>query len=1072
MTIKIADEAAVGTLTEAGEQAYEVKVTIPGAEEGVDRDPKGPAVLAPGAEPPLQSTFLEEDAQQVAGGGGPLGLLGSMFRTTKRALDPTGAKTIGELIPDEALDQMFDAINDPSGARSAFSVDGFNLSNISSPDDVKSVIDRVGAMHTEASARLGRAPVTHEQTVQQAQELAESMGDVGLAKMILQREADGVFNAAQMNAARGFHVKVMEDTVDVAAKFLDNPSAQGLLELRHRMALASAVHANVRGAVAEGARALSANRIPASALDVPAGTGAQPARPAPSRDEALTGGLAQEEIQDLVQRGGGIQAGLAAARAILDANAAGSLGLTSRIARAVEGKDTVDAVTEAWLGGLVSSPDTWALALAGNATLAITRNFESFTGAAIRTIANRDLQHLADPFLFTFGQLQGAVTGLWLAGRTLRYGDQGMASKFTDGTMEPAITAKTFREQRIPFANDKTLGGAYRGAAQQIGRLPGGQLMEPAMLYGSGAIGRLVDFAGEYYFRIPFRVLSAEDQLFRSISYTGELYSGAMQYARDNAASSGRPVRELFQEAIENPEQVIPHVHMKSLAQAREDVLQNPGRDGVFGFLQTATNTPTGRILLKPIFPFMRVINNTMQWSWDRLPVVPQVADAMRAPGPDNRWNRVLGHGGEAARAEEIAKMVTGSTLLAMGWFSAQSGNFNGNVGENQSPKDRAGARLMGLQGNSVVFRQADGSDKQYDLNRLDPAAMLFLVSAMTNEAIAIAESDEERNSVVLTASLALRDVLADKSALGTMEDVLKVWGASEGTFDDRLNTFIASRVASFVPSWSAKIRRTADETPNISQGFADNPYDSQWLRLLSEIHNRATNRMPSAVSKAMGLKDNEALPDHVNLFGEPWKRPQGWPLEWASFVAVEEPKFSREQLNRVLPEHLHNVMDLRKIKMDDLSSDELAGAIATWGPHGELQRLGMPVGKRQRRWKGVKLSPWQHTFMTMYEGDRLFTAMLELITDPLYIDAPETADLDGSKQDLLKGLVRDVRSQVDLELAVHPDWVDVAEAAVLRDEVGFTGRAPIEPELPGLSPGDATTPDQAVERLLGGDTQ
>jgi len=783
----------------------------------------------------------------------------------------------------------------------------------------------------------------------------------------------------------------------------------------------------------------------------------------------VSGGLAQSEIQDLVQREGGLAAAQTAARAVLNANLQGNLGLTSRIARAVQGKDTVDLVTEAWLGGLVSSPDTWMLALAGNASVAVVRNFEHLTGAAVRTIANQDLRHLADPLLFTYGQLQGAVTGLWLAMRTLRHGDQGMASKFTDGTMEPAIAAKTIRNQRIPFANDKTVGGVYQSAAQQVGRLPGGQLMEPAMLYGSGAVGRIVDFAGEYYFRIPFRVLSAEDQLFRSVSYTGELYVGAMQYARENAATSTKTVRELFQEAMDNPEQVMPDVHMKSLAQAREDVLQNPGRDGLFGFLQTATNTATGRILMKPIFPFMRVINNTMQWSWDRLPLIPQVTDAVRTPGPDNKWNRLMGGQGGGLQAEEIAKMVTGTTLLAYGWMSAQWGNFNGNVGEGTSHKERAGARLLGLQGNSVVFRQEDGTDKQYDLNRLDPAAMLFLVSAMTNEAIAIAESDEERNSIVLTSTLAIRDILADKSALGTMEDVLKVWGASEGTFDDRLNTFIASRVSSFVPSWLAKIRRTADETPNISQGFADNPYDTQWLRLLSEIHNRSTNRLPSNVSKTMGLKGNEALPDHVNLFGEEWKRPAGWPFEWASFVAVEKPAFSREQLNKVLPKHLHNILDLRKIKREVLTEDQLRAAIEVWGPHGELQRLGMPVGKRQRRWKGVKLTPSQHVFMTMYEGDRLFEAMQDLMSDDLYISAGETPDIDGAKQDLLKGLTRDIRAQVDLELRAHPDWQDVADAAAIRESVGLTGEAPLDHDIEGLSPGDETTPSEAVEKFLQG---
>jgi hypothetical protein len=1041
------------------------------------RETQGSSVLAPMAPPTTTADgkyqvqalvevdpFAQPEGEQVAQSGGPLRILANTWRAARRTLDPSQARTINEIIPDSALDEMYDAVTNPNGPTNPFRVGGFNLDNIDAEIDVKNSIDKVAELYGERAQAVGRNVVTNETTRELAQSLSRDMGDEGLARMLLERESGGTFNAHQMLAARNLYNRTMEDIVQVAQAVIENGGAQDVQRFRHRLALATAMHSQLKGAQAEAARALQSFRIASVGGPAPAAAAAQ-------GSPQVSGVLANEAVQQVTQQTGGVGAAQTAARAILTAAAQGNhTGLVSQTVRAVQGKDTVDAVIEGWLGGLVSSPDTWALAFAGNAMVAGVRNVEHLVAGVSGTIFSRDLRNLADPLLFTFGQLQGALTGMQLAGKTLIHGDAGLATKFTDGTIEPAIAGKTFRDQRIPFANSHTLGSVYQAAAEGAGRLPGGQLMEPAMLYGSGATGRLVDFAGEYYFRIPFRVLSAEDQMFRSISYTGELYAGAYRYARENAAAQNKTVKELYNEALADPENVMPDIHMQSLAQAREDVMQNPGHDGLFGFLQTAANSPTGRIMVKPIFPFMRVINNSMQWSYDRMPLLPQVIDAVRTPGPDNRWNTVIGQNGGPARDQEIAKMVTGSTLLATGWFMAQGGNFNGNVGEGQSFQVRAGARLMGLQGNSVVFRNEDGSDTQYDINRMDPASMLFLVGAMTNEAIALSESESERNSVVLTATLAVRDILSDKSALSTMEDVLKVWGSPENTFDEKLNRFIATRVSSLVPSYMGKIKRENDETPYYQQAGASNPYDTQWLRLLNEIHNRSVNRLPSAVSKAMGLEPHESLPDHVNMFGEEWERPAGFPLEWASFVATTKPRFSREQLNKVLPKHLHDTMDLRTIRLNrDISVDELAVLVASVGPHGELQRLGMPVGKRKRQWKGVKLPPIMDAYIHQLEGQRVYQAIFGLITSREYLEASEQDDIDYSKQMLLRETVRDVRQAVDDELWTDPFWTDIANAARVKQDVGETGMAPFDTAIPDTPPGSPIAPDAAVNKLLEG---
>tara|TARA_R100001163_G_scaffold57933_1_gene46042 strand:- start:5470 stop:8652 length:3183 start_codon:yes stop_codon:yes gene_type:complete len=1017
---------------------------------------------------PPQPTDPIDGATEVGqvAAGGPLRMFSNLFKPVMKTHSDSRAVTVQEVVPDSVLDDMTDALTDPD--YNPYEVSSFNLDNIREDSDLHAAIGKVSELYAERTQHFTRGVVSHERTRELAQQLEADIGDQGIAKMLLERETGQTFAAHEIHAMRNLYVRAATDAVTHARAVVESGGAQDVSRFRHRMALITAMHMQLTGAKSEAGRTLNAFAIAADAVG-PVTSASRPRKVSPTLLADQPGG---DAAADMLQRTGGLAAAKTAARAVIAAHQqhGNNWGLVSRTVRGVQGKDTVDAVIEGWLGGLVSSPDTWMLAFAGNAAVQMARVNERAVDSAWLTVVNRDFKQMVPLLLDLHGRTTGAMTGLVLAGRTLLRGEHGLDSKFTDGSMEPAIQAKTFANQRVPAFQEYTLGEAYGAAAAKAGRLPGGQLMEPAMLKAAGMLGQVVDFAGEYYFRLGFRVLSAEDQLFRSMTYTGELQAGAYRYALDAAAAGAGDVSTLYRAALDDPERLIPDVHLKSLAQAREDVLQQAGSGGVFAGLQTMTNHPMGRLFMKPIFPFQRVINNTLSWSWDRVPLGPQFMDMWRAHGPDNSWSTLRGLNGEARRAEEIAKMTTGALVLLYGWQTAASGSFSGIPGYSSDPKARSGARLMGLTANSITFEHADGSNTSYDINRMDPIATLFLVSAMTNRVLNSELDDATKFETTLAATMAMRDIMSDKSALASIEDVMKLWGSTEQTFDDRLITYMARQSSGLVPSWAAKIKRETDETPYYEDAKATNPYDTPWLRFVSEVSNRASTRMPQWMSDMLDLNTNENLPVHVNLFGEPWRRPHSFPFDWAGPIATTEPRYTRKELDAALPERYQGRWDLRGLRTNyELTPDEIGTLLDTVGPHGELQRLNMPVDIRQRKWKGIKLSPEQHKYMLVLEGPEIYEALADLMLSDLYREASDEPDVDGGKLEMIADTVRRVRDLADTELMTDPYWADIVDARRLLEQVQTTGELPVNPPVPGAVPGQVISPDDAVTKLLGG---
>lgn len=598
-----------------------------------------------------------------------------------------------------------------------------NFARIDKPDDVKDAIATMAQAYSGKINEATRGKISHAETARMAEDLGMSVDQ------LLSRRRGAPMNAEEALAARQLWASSADNLVKLA-KAAAGPNAGQLDQFAFRRAMAThaAIQSEVVGSRTETARALSAWRIPA-------GSGVEQAR----------------AIQQVLEGAGGTDesAKLAAKLAILAGQ--GDKGAVSRFVEKSWGAKSFDALREFWINGLLSSPATHLVNVVSNSAVAFQAVLERGVAAKIGQLRGTEGGvEMGEAMAMAYGSLRSMKDAFVLASRALKTGETGMGLGKIDLPMQRAISTDA-----LQMASDT-------------------------------ALGRTVDLLGSAI-NIPGRLLMAEDELFKTVAYGGEL--GALSLRQATAEGYKGPA--LWQRIKEI--EADPPASLKISSQdaaAMRTFTDSPGKIGK-AFMQLRESAPAWTFVM----PFVRTPVNIARYTFERSPLAPLVG----------QWRDDIAAGG--ARADlALARMSVGTTIMASALDWADSGSISGkgpkNIGE------REALQRQGWQQYSVKV-----GDRWYSYNRLDPYGALLGFAADAAEAIRSGEMNEddvdEWSEVLAMGIGATAQVAVNKTYLKGVSDFFAMMhdGTRYGP------KYVENLISSFVPftALSGAVERAVD---------------------------------------------------------------------------------------------------------------------------------------------------------------------------------------------------------------------------------------------------------------------
>jgi hypothetical protein len=363
----------------------------------------------------------------------------------------------------------------------------FNFDLLNTPDDVKAAITAVGEVLAAPQAAVTRGIRTNEVTTQEAAKLAAD--EIGMTRRLLSRQiGDGALNAEQMVAARELLVRSATRLTDLAQRIKSGQADAGeRLAFRRQLAIHAGIQLQLKGAQTEAARALQSFRIPVSGeLDAQQLTAEAQRLMREGKLDESTDALADKLLAN---------GNLPEAERLKAVNALVERGWSSR---------TKAAVHEAYLAGLVSNPTTQIKNIVGTASFMMYQLPVEMVAGAVGSVI-RGTRGRVDPRYLSEDQV-------YVQDAMLRA--KGWVDSFTDAMRAASVAWRTEMPSSLATKLDIE---AYE---------PG--IVAPPKMFGMAvqgtAFGDAINNFGRMA-RIPFRLLLAGDEFFKTISMRGELYT-------------------------------------------------------------------------------------------------------------------------------------------------------------------------------------------------------------------------------------------------------------------------------------------------------------------------------------------------------------------------------------------------------------------------------------------------------------------------------------------------------------------------------------------------------------------
>ncbi|MCP5380323.1 MAG: thermonuclease family protein [Novosphingobium sp.] len=489
-----------------------------------------------------------------------------------------------------------------------------------------------------------------------------------------------------------------------------------------------------------------------------------------------------EVLGSLVSAGGGKHDLQDAANALLDAVEL-EPGKFNALAKALSKPRWHNKVSELYINFLLSNPPTHVVNTVSNTLTAMAQIPEYATASIIGAGRKALLRDKAKERITasevgarTFGLVQGAKEGARLFANALRTGD---ASDFAS----------------------KVEGEQYKAIA--------------------GLKGEII--------RIPTRLLTAEDELFKGIARRMELNAQAVRIANREGVK-GEALDKRVAELVANPTD---EIFERSLDYGRYLTFQR--KLGPFG--QAISSATGSNLLAKVVVPFVRTPINLMKFATERSPAAPLLKE----------WRTDFMAGGER-RDLAIARMMLGTGFATIIYQAALDGTITGAV-----PPDPAKARLLyadGWQPYSVKI-----GDRYVSYSRLDPLSTTVGVAAdMATLPSGLSDRQKEDQATILVASI-----------MGNLASKTWLSGASafvEGLADPGryAGDWLERTVSAFaVPAGVAGVARAIDPVSRKRESIGD--------AIKARIPGMSQDLMPRRDVFGEAIQNDSLGPDFVSPF-------------------------------------------------------------------------------------------------------------------------------------------------------------------------------------------------------------
>lgn len=996
----------------------------------------------PTVEDPFQGGFINAKGETIdIAGGGPFA---ELLKVVGRETAPIALDASAQALARQ--EQVLKAIGH-KGELPKYAVN-INLDRIQDPEQINGTImavaEQLGGKSPDGLVEQARRGTrSHEETVAAAEELFRR--DEGF---LFQRPTGRAANAEEITAARMVMASARDRTTQLAqAVVAGKASPEDMIAFRRSLAQMAAIQLQLHGMAAEAGRALNAFRIeatpglldmaqgrtaapeasaaaptatatppeasaaPGSAQEAP--TGALPTEPTPSAGELTAQGARGQDIDQLIQGLGGAGSIQQMAQAFL---ALPTPAAQNSMARASVQPGFLDMLGELWFNFVLSGPATHVVNMTGNAvTLGMTtaerevaawwgklfgfagmkQGVQSGEAAAMSYAywaALGDAWRLAN-FALRHGESAGPATGYTMPLSTADIWRMSgtQAQQITAGAATAASPASKVASGRPPAVTGANVMNAVPTAVNAASQhIVGRNVMSPIVLGKRGALGRMTDMlslmidgAGGVL-RTPTRFLGAEDQLWKTIAYRGEIRARAYREGVQSGLS-GNQLEQYIDQAI-NQMTALPADIAAGEAFARH-VTMNEALMSQFGQgLQKAGASKLGYLFA----PFVRVTTNILDFSTQR------IAFPLRPA-----WWKDLTGQDPVKRDLAMAKASTG----AMVWMTAMataSTMYDADedapvVVTGAGPTDPAKKRLWLKRGYKEYSVRIGGKDGTwYSYSRLDPAGQVIGIAAdVVNiiDQLGEVESDELAAALVM----GIGNNLVNKNYMSSIAESMEVFTSYDPA---QWQKWVRSRAASY-------------QVPNIvAQYVADqDPY----LRRVTSIGEE--------LAKRRSADGRRQLPLTRDLEGKPIQQEWLFGSRFSGFaVSDHKPDPVADELWRLEMHFTSPPKTLRGVELDGWQwsrYQQLAG-YALKMPAGTVYTGPMVIEGRKASRLRLDLG-----------GMGMWEALGKLIKTPEYKMATDGADPPGQRVQMITQ-IRDLyrKAAQDRVLAEYPELIDgVVEA-------------------------------------------
>lgn len=618
----------------------------------------------------------------------------------------------------------------------------FNFARVETPDDVKSLMAETQKLFKGDIETAQRGVQSFEATKALADDMGMTVEDL-LNRPRAEGGARTPFTAEEALAARRLYTASSERLMALAERAAGpNAGEVDMFAFRKMMATHYAIQQEVIGARTETARALGSWKIPA-------GTGAEQLK----------------AIEDTLNMSGGAAAAkqMAQRLAILKANGASPKDVAKFVRKGVFG-NSVDAVREVWINGLLSSPTTHIVNTSSNSLV------------QLQTIYERKAAQMIARGLGTDTVAQGEASGMAWAML------EGYKDLFRLGWKKFLLTGPAEVATKIENANPMAISAESFGMSK------------------TGA-GRVVDLVGSIV-RSPGAALNGEDKFFKTVGYRMELRAQAIRTATGEGLR-GKQFAQRVADLIQNPPE---NLRLGATDAALYMTFTNQAGWFAKGIQQLRSAGGQANPMWL-VVPFIKTPANISRYAFERTPLAPLVG----------QWRADIAAGG-ARRELALSRMATGTAIMGvtMGWV--QEGLVSG-AGPSD-PRERAALQRQGWQPYSAKI-----GDKWYSYNRTDPFGMTMGFAADIEAAMSrgeIAPEDIDEWQEVMGAGIAsVSQVTISKTYLRGLAQLTETM-ADPKRYSGR---YISDMMASFIPFTSlvGAVERVTDPTVRT----ANNPLEA-----------------------------------------------------------------------------------------------------------------------------------------------------------------------------------------------------------------------------------------------------